>query len=135
MGCFSYICPECDKAIHSHTYDTCVGQEVRLAHLEDGKVVEQMFGRYTSYGHVHIPTFTEKFKSGHTFFIDGKEHTVHNENKEHNWILNSWRNMVEKQYDSNAGNGIVAIHEECWRGSYPIHVSKSDPNQGWVDDD
>jgi hypothetical protein len=51
MGCFSYMCKECDKPVLSTSF---AGQDVWLFLLKDGKVVQQMDGEYDSYGRCFI---------------------------------------------------------------------------------
>lgn len=51
MGCFSFLCKECNEPINS---DSVHGEWVRLFLLNKGKVVHEMEGEYDSYGRVFI---------------------------------------------------------------------------------
>ena len=104
MGCFSYICQECEKPILS---DSFRGQKVKLFLLKQGKVVEKMEGEYDSYGTV----FDKNFKSLA-------------------WKMD-WVDAVDLHFNGNDGDGFAAVHSSCWRGVVPIVISDDDPNQGW----
>lgn len=104
MGCFSYLCKECGKAILSNSFR---GQPVKLFLLRDGMVIEEMEGEYDSYGRV----FDENMKS-----IE--------------WEM-EWRDVCSLNFDGDVLNGIAAIHSKCWKGKVPMTQSKTDPNQGW----
>lgn len=51
MGCFSYICPKCNKSIRDE-------EGVKLFVLQGGKVLEEMEGNYTLYGKVDDKKWT-----------------------------------------------------------------------------
>lgn len=51
MGCFSFLCKECNKPVNSDSFE---GEMVKLFLLKDGKVIQQMEGEYDSYGRVFI---------------------------------------------------------------------------------
>lgn len=51
MGCFSFMCKECDTSIRSDSFS---GELVKLFLLKDGKVIQEMEGEYDSYGCVFI---------------------------------------------------------------------------------
>lgn len=51
MGCFSFMCKECDTSIRSDSFN---GELVKLFLLKDGKVIQEMEGEYDSYGCVFI---------------------------------------------------------------------------------
>lgn len=51
MGCFSFLCKECNNPINSSSFE---GERVRLFLLKDGQVVQEMEGDYDSYGRVFI---------------------------------------------------------------------------------
>lgn len=133
MGCFSYICPKCDLHIFSDKYDMCVGQEVHLALLDKGEVVEEMYGRYNAYGNVHVG--------------EGSYHKLNDESVPqptldsggnegfHIWQYKSWTEIVDMCFDGDYNSGIVAIHKDCFSGKYPDTPSLDDPNQGWVDEE
>lgn len=137
MGCFSYICPKCKNPIFSDKYGNCIGEEVYLGLLIDGKIVEEMFGKYDSYGKVH--TDKDSFHK-----LNGKLLTVptldcNGSDGHHVWIydfgdkIKTWGRIVDLHFDRNEKNGIVAVHKKCWDGKFPSEQSKDDPNQGWRD--
>lgn len=105
MGCFSYICKECDNPILSDSFS---GQEVKLFLLKDGKVIETLEGQYDSYGRV----FDNKMEST-------------------DWKMD-WSDVCDLIWDQNKGNGIAGIHSKCFK-NVPTTQSKDDPNQGWGD--
>ena len=49
MGCFSYICQECNRPVNS---DSFIGENCRIYRLAGGKVRQEMRGAYNSYGSV-----------------------------------------------------------------------------------
>ena len=55
MGCFSWMCYECGKAIKSNSF---TGEDCRLYLLIDGEIKEMMSGLYDSFGAV----FAEKWE-------------------------------------------------------------------------
>lgn len=57
MGCFSFICKECNKPVNSDSFQ---GEMVKLFLLKDGKVIQQMEGEYDSYGRVFIDGTQDK---------------------------------------------------------------------------
>jgi len=117
MGCFSFICKECDRPVLSTSF---TGQEVELFLLENGKVLQHMSGQYNSYGCV---------------FIEGTQRSdVEHELKDSvKWNLD-WSGCCELMFDNDKSNGIAAIHTKCWQGDTPTTRSEDDPNQGWGDD-
>lgn len=128
MGCFSFMCKECDEAILSNSFR---GQEVELFLLEDGKVIQHMSGEYDSYGSV---------------FIDGTQHpgVKHKLRESVQW--NPLNLPVKDKWDDNgtdnwhrvcdlmfggSNDGIAAVHSKCYKGNIPTTPSEDDPNQGW----
>lgn len=105
MGCFSFMCKECGKAVHSTSQR---GDVVKLFLLEDGEVVQNMEGEYDSYGRV---------------FRAGNKDSIH-------WDM-EWQDVCDLMFDEDMGNGIAAIHSECFTGEIPTTRSADDPNQGW----
>lgn len=106
MGCFSYICPECDKNILS---DGCRGEFVFLFLIKDGRILEHIRGEYDSYGRV---------------FNDDQTESI-------GWEMD-WDTIVDMQFSTNPNNGILAIHSRCFTClPTPLHKSKDDPDQGW----
>ncbi len=106
MGCFSFMCKECGSAILSDSFN---GDYVRLFLLKDEKVIDEMEGQYDFYGRV----FGEDMESIH-------------------WKL-PWNEVCDLMFKKDKGNGIAAIHSECFE-KIPITRSEDDPNQGWGED-
>jgi hypothetical protein len=104
MGCFSFKCKECDQGIISNSIN---GEEVRLYLLEDGEVIQAMFGQYDSYGRV----FTADLQDSIYWHKD-------------------WGDVCELIFDGGHGDGIAAVHAKCWTGKIPTTASEDDPNQG-----
>lgn len=50
MGCFSFLCKECNEPVY---HDWPTGDDVKLYLLEEGKVIESLEGMYTGYGATH----------------------------------------------------------------------------------
>ena len=133
MGCFSYICPKCKKHIFSDKYGNCVGEEVHLALLDEGVVVEEMHGRYNSYGNVHVG-------NGSYHGLNNKpvpQPTLDSNKQEgcHIWQYKDWSDIVDMCFEGNDHSGIVAIHKDCFDGTFPDTQSKNDPDQGWESDE
>lgn len=137
MGCFSFMCKTCGKAILSNSFS---GQRTELFLLKDGEVIQHMSGEYDSYGRV---------------FIDGsqREDVQHDLRKSVQWdnpfpeipvdeeTMNRmgesyymWHRVCDLMHDDNPFNGIAAIHTKCYNGTPPTTQSDYDPNQGWGDD-
>lgn len=110
MGCFSYMCKECDKGILSNSYS---GQECVLFLLKDGDVMQRMEGQYDSYG---------------TVFIKDDEN-----GDSHEWAVMEWGDIVDMHYGADEHSGIAAVHKKCFK-SVPTTRSASDPYQGWGED-
>ncbi len=106
MGCFSFLCQECNKGILSNSYR---GELVKLFLIKDKKIIEQMEGEYDSYGRV----FDRNLES-----ID--------------WEMD-WDKVCDLMFNET-GDGIAAIHTKCWQNELPTVQSDSDPNQGWGDE-
>jgi len=106
MGCFSFLCKECGQPINSSSFR---GERCMLFLLVEGLVVESMEGEYDSYGRV----FDEEGESI-------------------KWGVD-WSNVCELMFDKDKSNGIVAIHEDCFKGKIPMERSEDDPDQGWGD--
>jgi len=56
MGCFSYLCQECNTPINS---DSIRGERCELFLLLDGQVIEHLSGEYDSYGRVFGSEWTQ----------------------------------------------------------------------------
>ena len=108
MGCFSFLCKECGKAILSNSFR---GQKVNLFLLKNGEVIQEMEGEYDSYGSV----FTE------------------DRNNSIQWIT-PWDEVCDLMFDNDNSNGIAAVHTRCFNGIKPNTRSEDDPNQGWGED-
>jgi hypothetical protein len=109
MGCFSYMCKECNRPIRS---DGKHGDRVRLFLLVDGKMKEEMVGEYDSYGRV--------FKAGPR--VEGRIHPSIE------WQMD-WGQIVDLHFGDDKSSGIAAVHEKCFSG-IPTTRSEDDPDQG-----
>lgn len=81
------------------------GEGVKLWLLQNGKVLEEKEGNYDSYGGV----------------LD-----------EHEW-KNDWSDICDLNFNNHSGDGIAAIHTDCWYKSdriTPTTKSEDDENQG-----
>ena len=106
MGCFSFICKKCGKPIRS---DSSRGENVHLFLLKEGKVIESMSGEYDSYGRV----------------LDDNGKSIE-------WEMD-WNEVCDLMFHENRTNGIMAIHENCFKHNdeFVALRSEDDPNQGW----
>ena len=85
--------------------------------LKDGKVIEEMYGNYNSYGCV--------FSTGQ---LEDVRHELRNSFE---WSM-SWSSVCNLMFDHyNLGNGIAVILAEHYDGIHPTTRSEDDPNQGW----
>lgn len=105
MGCFSYLCKRSGEPALS---TSCDGDLVYLFLLKDGKVIEEMFGNYDSYGRV---------------FKEGKEDSF-------KWKT-PWLDIVGLHFGKDNSSGIAMVLARYYDGTYPITRSENDPNQGW----
>ena len=108
MGCFSFMCLESGEAVKSTCWE---GDAVYLYLLRDGKVIEEMYGNYNSYGQV--------------LDADGKSFE---------WDM-PWGKVCDLMFSSNQGDGIAAIMERFHTGRIPTQRSEGDPDQGWGNGD
>lgn len=107
MGCFSFLCKVSGKPALSTSFD---GSPCYLFLLKDGKVVEEMYGNYDSYGRVFNST-------GESF----------------EWEMD-WCEVCDLMFDeSNYGNGIALVLAKYYNGAPPKTRSEQDPDQGWGD--
>ena len=105
MGCFSFMCENCEKAVLSNSFN---GDHVQLWLLKDGTPIEHMAGPYDSYGRV---------------FDDEK--------KSMKWKMD-WHDICDLMFSHSCEDGIAAIHTRCWdKKTIPTTKSDPDPNQGW----
>ncbi len=107
MGCFSFICQECNRPILSNSF---TGEPVKLFLLKDGVVIDKMEGKYNSYGRV----------------FDKNTESIE-------WKL-KWNDVCNLMFKKEKNNGIAAIHSRCYKGEIPSKRSEDDPNQGWGED-
>lgn len=98
MGCFSYMCKECNTSIRS---DSASGELVALFRLRGGIVIEALVGSYDSYGSVydqdwngnwasHVETHFNKDKSSgfaavHTRCFKRVPETISDDDPEQGW--------------------------------------------------
>lgn len=108
MGCFSFLCKESGKPALSSSFN---GSPCYLFLLKNGKVIEEMYGNYDSYGRV--------FKSG---LDDSFE-----------WSI-GWDSVCDLMFDDRKKNGIAVVLEKYYKGIPPTTRSEDDPNQGWGSD-
>ncbi len=106
MGCFSFLCKECGDPI---ICDDNRIDNVRLYLLLKGDVMEEMAGKYNSYGCVDIDGESQQWSA-------------------------DWDNVCDLMESPDKGTGIAAIHEECFVKE-PTTKSEDDPNQGWLIDE
>ena len=109
MGCFSFLCQECNKPINS---DSQRGERVTLWHLKSGRIEQEMTGEYDSYGRVFIGEFNDDLRESVMWDDD-------------------WGDVVDDTFNLDKSYGIAAIHEACYKDLIPIERSESDPDQGW----
>ena len=117
MGCFSYICPECEHPICSDSFS---GEHCILMLVEDDKVIEWMQGEYDSYGRV--------------FKVPTKGLGPHGDETSYQWTVKDWGDIVDMHFGSCSVTGISAYHSKCFDGNMEdVTVSDDDPEQGWED--
>jgi hypothetical protein len=128
MGCFSFMCKECGKAILSNSF---AGQKTKLFLLKNGEVFQEMEGEYDSYGRV----FNED-KSGSIIWNNPfpelplsrfEKPKEGEEPDEHTY----WGRVCDLMFSKSLKDGIAAVHSKCFTGEIPSTQSESDPNQGW----
>lgn len=129
MGCFSWLCKECDKGIESDSVGG--GEECRLYLIKGGKVVEEVRGVYDSYGGV----YTDKdYYHASIFPALDKLNLVDREDETcGRFSCMDWHDIVDMCFDRSNTDGIAAVHERCFTGEVPTTQSADDPNQGWGD--
>ncbi len=113
MGCFSFLCKKSGKAALSTSFD---GSPCYLFLLKDGKVIEEMYGNYDSYGRV--------------FKTELRTDVAHELHDSFEWEM-GWYSVCDLIFDPNPSNGIAMILAEHYDGVHPTTQSESDPNQGW----
>ena len=134
MGCFSFMCKECSKAVLSNSF---TGQEVTLSLLKEGTVVQSMTGEYDSYGRVFIKN-TQREDVQHDLkesvqWKDPSPDVPENrrDTSDDHWI---WLRVCRLMHSDDTSNGIAAVHTKCRiEGKVPVTRSEDDPDQGWGD--
>jgi hypothetical protein len=117
MGCFSFMCNVSGKPGLSSSFN---GSPVYLFLLKDGKVIEEMYGNYDSYGRV--------FKN------EIRGDVPHELYDSFEWKMD-WNKVCDLMFSDNSGDGIALILAEHYNGVHPTVRSDDDPNQGWGGDD
>jgi len=112
MGCFSYKCKKSGEPILSSSFS---GDAVYLFLLKDGKVIEEMYGNYDSYGRVFG---TEDSKNPHL------------DNESFEWE-HEWGACIDLHFNNSSEDGFAAILAEFYDGVHPTEISEDDPDQGW----
>jgi len=82
MGCFSFKCKRTGKPALSSSFD---GTACHMFLLEEGKVIEEMFGNYNSYGRV----------------FDGKDSSLE-------WEM-PWDSVCDLMFSRDTSNGIALV--------------------------
>lgn len=153
MGCFSWMCKECGKAVLSTSFE---GQRVKLFLLKDGKVIQEMEGDYDSYGRVFIddtqdPSVQHSLRESVQWKEPFSEYQHHDEtndpllkrmqeNQDKHDVAEgrrreAWSKVCDLMFSKSPANGIAAIHSKCFTGEIPTTESEDDPNQGWGSED
>ena len=104
MGCFSFNCKESGLPAWSSSFD---GDAVHLFLLKDGKVIEEMYGHYDSYGRV-----------------------FNSEGDSFEWSI-GWSAVCDLIFSNNSGDGIALVLACEYNGEIPTTQSTDDPEQGW----
>lgn len=113
MGCFSFLCKKSGRAALSTSFS---GSPCYLFLLKDGKVIEEMYGNYDSYGRV--------------FTGDLRTDVKHELYDSFEWEM-PWSMVCGLMFDDDESNGIAMILEQYYDGVHPTTRSEGDPNQGW----
>lgn len=116
MGCFSFMCKESGDPALSTSFN---GSPCYLFLLMNGKVTEEMYGNYDSYGRVFMDSVHEDVK-----------HELHDSFE---WQI-GWSNVCDLMFDDDESNGIAMVLADCYAGVPPTTRSEQDPNQGWGGD-
>lgn len=112
MGCFSFVCKNSFRSVESTGSD---GHAVYLYLLKDGKVIEEMYGNYDSYGRVFSNEIEDEETGQRKSFI---------------WKT-KWHSVVDLMFSSSDKDGIAAVLASAKDKKIPTTRSKDDPNQGW----
>lgn len=116
MGCFSFLCKESGEPALSTSSN---GSPCYLFLLMDGKVVEEMYGNYDSYGCV--------FKN------ELRTDVPHESYDSFEWRMH-WNGVCNLMFDNDPKNGIAMILAKHYTGVHPTTCSEPDENQGWGSD-
>ena len=119
MGCFSFLCKECNEPIKSNSFS---GELVHLFLLEKGKPVDYMKGQYDSYARVFAESRPQ---------VDDPS-IEHHLGKSYQW-KRTWSECCDLLFTKGNQDGISAIHDKCVTGEIPTTISEDDPDQGWGD--
>jgi hypothetical protein len=120
MGCFSYLCSECEHPICSDSFS---GEHCILMLVENGKVLEWMQGQYDSYGRV--------FKMDPAPYKTNKT-GLKGVTSSYEWSVKEWGEIVDLHFNNQSDAGIAAYHSKCFDGDMTnVFVSDDDPEQGW----
>lgn len=115
MGCFSFLCKKSGKAALSTSFD---GSPCYLFLLKNGKVIEEMYGNYNSYGCV----FKKELRTD-------VSHELHDSFQ---WKMD-WSDVCGLMFSDDVSNGVAMILADLYDGIPPTTRSEDDPNQGWGD--
>lgn len=122
MGCFSYMCSECEHPICSDSFS---GEHCILMLVVENKVIEWMQGEYSSYGTV-FKIDPRAYKS--------RENGLAGVDDCYSWTVMDWGDIVDLHFGGNSYSGIAAYHSGCFDGDMEnVCVSNDDPEQGWED--
>jgi hypothetical protein len=118
MGCFSFMCKECNEPVNSDSFS---GELVHLFLLKDGKPIDYMKGQYNSYGRVFAELRPQ---------VDDPN-IKHHLGKSYQWKL-PWSDVCDlMSSQSPEYHGMAAIHDRCTTGVVPTTRSEDDEYQGW----
>jgi hypothetical protein len=95
------------------------GTPVYLFLLRDGKVIEEMYGNYDSYGRV--------------FTTELRKDVPHELYESFEWSC-GWDEVCNLMFTERHDCGIALIRAECYNGQIPTTRSDDDPDQGWGSD-
>lgn len=113
MGCFSFLCKKSGKAALSTSFS---GSPVYIFLLKNGKVIEEMYGNYDSYGRV----FKKELRAD----------VAHELHESFEWKMD-WHEVCNLMFSDDETSGIAVILASHYDGVPPTTRSEGDPNQGW----
>ena len=114
MGSFSFKCSVSGEPVNS---DSQSGEVVYIFLLREGKILEEMYGMYDSYGHAFTRS---KYSCSNPWIMKSFE-----------WKM-PWSEVCDLMFDDNADSGLMMIKEKYYDGLHGLTLkqSQSDPNQG-----